>query len=494
MAFELKQSLKLSQQLIMTPQLQQAIKLLQLSRQELVETINQEMEENPLLEEISPDEGIDDGVREDIENDVSIERENIKAIERTEEVNVEEGGSKVGTEEFDWANYLEDYGPVGVTYGGRDGEETSWDNVLTEGQSLTKYLMWQMHLSSFVEDEMRIATQIIGNLDPNGYLCASVPEIAQLENVSDEFVESVLKKVQEFDPPGIAARDLQECLLIQARMLGVKNKIIEVIIKEFLKELELKNYVHIAHKLKVPIREVEIAVLLISRMNPKPGSIYSEENVQPIIPDVYVVKAGNEYKIILNDDGLPHLRISNFYREIMAGLTDHGHNQEEQGKKYIKDKVQSATWLIKSIQQRQNTIYKVAESIVKFQKEFFDRGIDFLKPLVLRDIANDIEMHESTIRRVVSNKYLHSPQGIFEMKYIFGSSIKTTSEGGTIASKSVKEEIKQIVSGEPPKKPYSDCEIVDLLKAKGINIARRTVAKYREMMGILPSSKRKKYF
>ena len=490
MAFELKQNLKLSQQLIMTPQLQQAIKLLQLSRMELVETINQEMEENPLLEEVSPDEGNDEEVHAEIEEDIRpVEREDVKAIERAEELNVE-GDSR---EEFDWTNYLEDYGPVGVTYGGPDAEEHSWDNVLTESQSLTKYLMWQMKLSSFTEDEIRVCTQIVGNLDQNGYLCASVPEICQLENVSEEFVEAVLKKVQEFDPPGIAARNLQECLLIQARMLGIKNKIIEVIIKDYLKDLELKNYVHIAHKLKVPLRDVEIAVLLISRMNPKPGSMYSEDKIQPIIPDVYIVKAGDEYKIILNDDGLPRLRISNFYREIMAGLTDHGHGEEESGKKYIKDKVQSATWLIKSIQQRQNTIYKVAESIVKFQRDFFDRGIDFLKPLVLRDIASDIEMHESTISRVVSNKYVHSLQGIFEMKYFFGSSIKRTAEG-TIASKSVKEEIKQIISGEKPKKPYSDCEIVDLLKVKGINIARRTVAKYREMMGVLPSSKRKKYF
>ena len=490
MAFELKQSLKLSQQLIMTPQLQQAIKLLQLSRLELVETINQEMEENPLLEEVSPDEGNDEELHAEIEEDIRpVEREDVKEIERAQEVI----GDADNREEFDWANYLEDYGPVGVTYGGRDGEETSWDNILTEGLSLAKHLTWQMTLSSFSDDEERVCNQIIGNLDQNGYLCATIMEIAQLENVSEEFVEIVLKKVQEFDPAGIAARNLQECLLIQARMLGVKNRIIEVIIKDFLKDLELKNYAHIAHKLKVPLREVEIAVLLISGMNPKPGSIYSEEKTQPVIPDVYVVKAGDEYKIILNDDGLPRLRISNFYREVMAGLTDHGHGEEESGKKYIKDKVQSATWLIKSIQQRQNTIYKVAESIVKFQRDFFDRGIDFLKPLVLRDIASDIEMHESTISRVVSNKYVHSPQGIFEMKYFFGSSIKRTSEG-TIASKSVKEEIKQIVSGEKPKKPYSDCEIVDLLEAKGINIARRTVAKYREMMGILPSSKRKKYF
>jgi RNA polymerase sigma-54 factor len=492
MAFELKQNLKLSQQLIMTPQLQQAIKLLQLTRQELVDAINDEMEENPLLEEVSPDEGNDDVINDEYEKDIlSSERENIKAVEHTEELNVEKGA---GTEEFDWTSYLEDYGPVGVTYGGPDSEETSWDNVLTEGVSLTKHLTWQMKLSSFSEDEERVCNQIIGNLDPNGYLCATVTEIAQLENISEEFVEAVLKRLQEFDPPGIAARNLQECLLIQARMLGVKNRIIEVIIKEFLKELELKNYSHIAHKLKVPLREVEIAVLLISRMNPKPGSIYSEERTQPIIPDVYIVKAGDEYKIILNDDGLPRLRISNFYREIMAGLSGHGHNEAENGKKYIKDKVQSATWLIKSIQQRQNTIYKVAESIVKHQKEFFDRGIDYLKPLVLRDIADDIQMHESTISRVVNNKYMHSPQGIYEMKYFFGSSIKRTSDGGTIASKSVKEEIKQLISSEPPRKPYSDCEIVDLLKGKGINIARRTVAKYREMMGVLPSSKRKKYF
>ena len=492
MAFELKQNLKLSQQLIMTPQLQQAIKLLQLSRQELVEAINQEMEENPLLEEVSPDEGNEEEIHDQIEeNVISLDRDSVKAVERTEEINVESGS---GTEDFDWANYLEDYGPVGVTYGGKDGEETSWDNILTEGQSLTKHLTWQMKMTSFSEDEERVGNQIIGNLDPNGYLCATGQEIAQLEKVNEEFVENVLKKVQEFDPPGIAARNLQECLLIQARMLGVKNKIIETIITDFLKDLELKNYVHIAQKLKVPLREVEIAVLLISGMNPKPGGIYSEERTQPVIPDVYVVKSGDEYKIILNDDGLPRLRISNFYREIMGGLSGHAHHEAEDGKKYIKDKVQSATWLIKSIQQRQNTIYKVAESIVKYQRDFFDRGIDHLKPLVLRDIATDIEMHESTISRVVSNKYMHSPQGIFEMKYFFSSSIKRTSEGGTIASKSVKEEIKQLISGEPPKKPYSDCEIVDMLKARGINIARRTVAKYREMMGILPSSKRKKYF
>lgn len=490
MAFELKQHLKLSQQLIMTPQLQQAIKLLQLSRLELVDTINQEMEENPLLEEVSPDEASADEVHADAEDDVqSIEKEESKVPERTAELT----GEGDGREDFDWNNYLEDYGPVGVTYDRRDGEAPTLDNILTQSPSLTEHLMWQMKLSPFSEEEMRVGAQIVGNLDPNGYLCATLSEIAQLEHVSEETVEAVLARVQEFDPAGIAARDLQECLLIQARLLSTHNRLLDVIIREHLKDLELKNYLHIARRLKVPIGEVETAVLLISKMDPRPGSIYSMEKVQSIIPDVYVVKTGDEYKIVLNDDGMPRLRISNFYREIMAGLGGHDHQEEENGKKYIRDKVQSATWLIKSIQQRQKTIYKVAESIVKHQRDFFDKGINYLKPLVLRNIAEDVEMHESTISRVVTNKYMHSHRGIFEMKYFFGSSIAKTS-GENIASKSVKEEIKKLVSREDPKKPYSDCEIVDLLKARGIDIARRTVAKYRDMMGILPSSKRKQYF
>ena len=490
MAFELKQNLKLSQQLIMTPQLQQAIKLLQLSRLELVETINQEMEENPLLEEVSAEEEGGDFNAELEEDTQSTENADVRQREKAAELT----GEGDGREEFDWNNYLEDYGPVGVTYGQKDTEAPTWDNVLTESKSLPQYLMWQMKLSPLSKNEIKVGIQIIGNLDQNGYLCATVAEIASLENVSEEYAESVLQKIQELDPPGIAARNLQECLLIQARMMGAKrNPIVEAIIRDHLKDLELKNYLNIARKLKVPIREVEKAVLLISNMDPRPGSVYAEEKIQTIIPDVYVVKAGDEYKIIVNDDGLPRLRISNFYREIMAGLTDQNNREQENGKKYIREKVQAATWLIKSIQQRQKTICKVAESIVKFQKDFFDKGINCLKPLVLRDIAADVEMHESTISRVVNNKYMHTPRGIFELKYFFGSSIQRVS-GETIASKSVKEEIKKIISQEQPKKPYSDCEIVEMLKGKGITIARRTVAKYREMMGILPSSKRKKYF
>jgi RNA polymerase sigma-54 factor len=271
----------------------------------------------------------------------------------------------------------------------------------------------------------------------------------------------------------------------------VITPLIEMLIKEYLKDLETKNYTNISRKLKVPLAEILQAVVVISSMDPKPGSVYNEERIDTITPDVYVFKAGDEYKIVLNDDGLPKLRISNFYKEIMGDIGMY--HDVENSKKYIRERMQSATWLIKSIQQRQRTIYRVTESIVKLQRDFFDKGINYLRPLVLRDIADDVEMHESTISRVVTNKYMHTPRGIFELKYFFSSRIQKTS-GDAVASKSVKEEIKKIVSGEDPKKPYSDSDIVDLLKKSGISIARRTVAKYREMMGVLPSSKRKKYF
>jgi RNA polymerase sigma-54 factor len=487
MAFELKQNLKLAQQLIMTPQLQQAIKLLQLSRLELMDTINQEMEENPLLEEAASDDDQEMSVSQETDAITVVDREEVKVQERTEELT----GEGDGREEFDWGSYLEDYGPMGVTYDRPDGEATSWDNILTAAPSLTDHLMWQLKLSRFTEEEMRLGEQIIGNLDSNGYLVATIAEIAEQNRAEAAEIEATLAKVQEFDPPGIAARDLKECLLIQARLLGVMNPVIESIIRDHIKDLELKNFNHIARKLRVSLPEVLQAVQVIGRMDPKPGRIFSEEKTQPIIPDVYVFKSGDDYKVVLNDDGLPRLRISNFYREIMG--SNSGGANDETGKRYIRERVQSATWLIKSIQQRQKTIYKVAESIVRQQKEFFDGGMDHLKPLVLRNIADDVEMHESTISRVVTSKYMQTPRGIFEMKFFFSSGINRTG-GEAIASKSVKESIRRIISEEDSKKPLSDLEIVELLDGEGIEIARRTVAKYREMIGILPSSRRKRYF
>jgi len=479
MAFELKQNLKLSQQLIMTPQLQQAIKLLQLSRMELVEAIQQEIEENPLLEEVSAG----DENESELQGDMTIDE--VRAVERA---NAEITGEGDGKDEFDWNTYLEDYGPVGVTYYREDTEGPTWENVLTKKPSLTDHLMWQLRLSRMTEEEVAIGEQIIGNLDADGYLKASIEEIAALEGKEPVLVESVLRKVQDFDPAGVAARDLQECLMIQARVMGVSNALLEHILEDHLKDLETKNYPYIARKLKVPIYDVLEAVSIISRMDPKPGLAYNEDKDQYVVPDVFVFKIGDEYKIILNEDGLPRLRISNFYREILGGVN--GAEKKAACREYIKERIQSATWLIKSIQQRQRTIYRVAESIIKYQKDYFDKGIQYLKPMVLRDVAEDVEMHESTISRVTTNKYMHTPRGIFELKYFFNSSIQRTS-GDAIASKSVQEEIRKIIAKEDKKKPLSDSEIVDILKTMGISIARRTVAKYREMMGILPSSKRK---
>jgi RNA polymerase sigma-54 factor len=487
MAFELKQNLKLTQQLIMTPQLQQAIKLLQLSRLELVDLIQQEIEENPLLEEETSEDYPEDEATPEVDDMDVASREEIKIVERTEEIT----GEGDGKEDFDWNNYLEDYGPVGVKYDRERDETLSWDNILTVKPSLTDHLMWQLKLARVTELDMKVGEQIIGNLDHNGYLMATTEEIAIQAGVDQPFVEGVLKKVQDFDPPGIAARDIKECLLIQARIFGISYPLIEKIIIDHMKDLETKNYAHISRKLKIPLNDILQVVVLISNMDPKPGSRYQEESIAAIVPDVFIFKSGDEYKILLNDDGLPRLRISNFYRDIMIGLNPH--LDLESGRKYIKERMQSAAWLIKSIQQRHRTIYKVAESILKFQRDFFDEGIHHLRPLVLRDVADDVEMHESTISRVVTNKYMHTPRGMFELKYFFSSCIQKTN-GDTLASKSVREEIKKIIGREDPKKPYSDSDIVNILNKLGISIARRTIAKYREMMGVLPSSKRKKYF
>jgi RNA polymerase sigma-54 factor len=487
MAFELRQSLKLSQQLIMTPQLQQAIKLLQMSRLELVDMVNQEIEENPLLEEITSDEDPEAEKKIEPAETAEEDRQEQQTVQRTEELT----GEGDGREDFDWDNYLEDYGPMGVTYDRKEGTAPSWDNLLVAKSSLTDHLMWQLRLSQFSGDEYRIAEQIIGNLDQNGYLVATADEIAVQEKVAPVFVEEVLKKVQEFDPLGIAARDLRECLLIQAKMTGSVRPLVERIILDHLRDLEIKNYAQIARKLKTSIGDILAAVTIIGHMDPRPGSVYNEERIQAIVPDVYVFKSGDDYKIVLNDDGLPRLRISNFYREIMGGM-DSG-SKKEIGKRYIKERVQSATWLIKSIQQRQKTIYRVSESIVRFQKEYFDRGIGSLRPLILRDIADDVEMHESTISRVVTNKYMHTPRGLFELKYFFGSGIQKTG-CDNVSSKSVQDDIRKIISEENSHKPFSDQEIVKRLGASGITIARRTIAKYRDMMGVLPSSRRKKYY
>jgi len=479
MALQLKQSLNLSQQLIMTPQLQQAIKLLQLSRLELLDTITQEMETNPLLDEqVSEDS---DGERNEVADDTTSQPDE----QPTKEVTIEEN---VKTDDVDWEAYLSEYntGWADTPYQGK--EAPAFENMNQERTSLNSHLMWQLSMSQLTEPQREIGIQVIGNIDDDGYLQITLEELVESTGCSDEEILCTLETIQNFDPVGVAARDTRECLLIQARFQELEGSVVEKIILEHMGNLENKRYDKIAKNLSITIPDVIEAVGIITNLEPKPGRLYIEEDTVYISPDIYVFKVGDDYEIVLNEDGLPKLKINNYYKEILND--NDSADSDEKTKEYILDKMKSAAWLIKSIHQRQRTIYKVTESIVQFQRKFFDHGVTHLKPLVLRDVAEHIEMHESTISRVTTNKYVHTPQGVFELKYFFNSAINSM-EGDSIASESVKEHIRNIIKSENKIKPYSDQEVADLLKQHNIDVARRTVAKYRETLGILPSRKRR---
>ena len=475
MALELRQQLKLTQQLIMTPQLQMAIKLLQLSRLELMDTIQTELEENPALEEVP------EGTPAEQAN----EQAETSATENSEvkEVTIEE---KI-QEDIDWSNYLDEYNTPGrVHHESEDRDTPRFESFIASNESLNDHLLWQFLMTKPDKDEERIASLIIGNLNKDGYLDVSVEEIAMTSGFAVEKIEEILSTIQTFDPIGVGARDLSECLLIQAKFLGLDDTIVIDIITNHLPQLEKKNYKLVCKTLKKSMDEVVSAINVIKSLEPKPGRQFSDETPQYINPDIYVYKLEDDFVIMLNDDGMPKLRVNSFYKSSIT----RGKNISGEAEDYIQEKMRSAAWLIKSIHQRQKTIYRVMESILGYQREFFEKGIAYLKPMVLRDVAQDIQMHESTISRVTTNKYAFTPQGIFELKYFFNSSIKR-SHGGSIASASVQEKIRQIIAGEDPKKPYSDDKIAKILKDDEINIARRTVAKYREMLKVLPSNKRK---
>jgi len=479
MAIELRQHLKLAQQLIMTPQLQQAIKLLQLSRLELLETISEELQENPLLEESQDVEPEQEGRAEE---EQPVNRE--ASVPEVTEVTIDEKAK----EDFDWENYLGDYSSGSKVRMEREErrELPAIESRLVQKPSLDAHLQWQLHMSNLNETQKEVGTMILGNLGRDGYLKATAAEIAEMAECDEPLVEEVLHHVHGFDPLGVAARDLQECLLIQARSLQLEDDLVVNIITNHLRDLENRNYHAIVKATGRNPEEIREAIDIITGLDPKPGRQYDEEEVQYISPDIFVYKVEDEFVILLNEDGMPKLRISPFYRE---ALSKDG-NVTDQAREYIQGKLRSAAWLIKSIHQRQRTIYRVAESIIKFQRGFFEKGISHLKPLVLRDVAEDLSMHESTISRVTTNKYMHTPRGVFELKYFFNSSISSFS-GGSVASESVKERIRQLVSNEDTQKPYSDKAVVEKLREENIDIARRTVAKYRELLGILPSNLRK---
>jgi len=464
--------------------------LLQLSKLELIENISQEMESNPVLEEQGPDDAKD--------TDPTPEEKDLTEEEppALPEVTIEENTR----DDVDWESYITEYNTEWASTPYEEREFPSMENITATGTSLADHLMWQLNLSNLDDEQKEIGAHIIGNLDEDGYLDIPLEETSRITGYELDKALTALELIQTFDPVGVAARDMRECLLIQAGFHNLEGTTVEKIIKNWLGELEGKKYKRIAKDLSVSFTEVLAAVSVIQEMDPRPGRSYSNEQTIYVTPDIYIFKTANGYEIAQNEDGLPRLRISPYYKDILQRRDSLSENanayihdklrSSENAKAYIKDKLRSAAWLIKSIHQRRRTIYRVTESIVRFQKDFLDSGITHLKPLVLRNVAEDIEMHESTVSRATTNKYVHTPQGLFELKYFFNSSIKSV-RGAAVASESVKERMRNIFKSEKKEKPYSDEQIAEMLEDLNIKIARRTVAKYRESMGVLPSSKRK---
>jgi RNA polymerase sigma-54 factor len=491
MALELKQQLRLSQQLVMTPQLQQAIKLLQLNRLELVGLVQQELEENPVLEEFADSD--EEGEVSAEEYDAAAESQPAAVEERPVD-DVAAADAQKSTEELtdaekiadlEWQDYLNSNPQTSQVSGGED-ERPSIDATLTRRDTLTEHLEWQLQLTELPIEEEVAARFIIGNLDERGYLQATISELARQSGMSEDTVESALARVQALDPVGVGARDLRECLLVQAKTLEIEDPLVLRILDECLDTLIKRDFRGVARALNVEVSEVVVAGDIIGQLEPRPGRAFGGDEPVYIIPDIYVHKVNDEFHIVLNDDGMPRLRINALYRDVLSRKN----GASKDTKEYVQEKVRSALWLIKSIHQRQRTIYRVMESIIKYQRDFFDRGISHLRPLNLRDVAEDIEMHESTVSRVTTAKYVNTPQGIFELKFFFNSSINRV-VGEAVASESVKERIRKLITAEDARRPLSDQRIAEMLRVANIDIARRTVTKYREALNILSSTKRR---
>jgi len=460
-------STRLSQRLILTPSLQQAIKLLPLTTLELAEVLEQEVMENPLLEEVPQEQP---SAEEIAQEEAKTEREDIL--------------KEIDVEKF-FEDYLDD-GDHRRTRSAEIPELPPIENTLTEQPDLYDHLMWQLHMSVSDEFTLEIGDAIIQNLDADGLLRASVDEIANLGPYPMEEVQKALTIIQGLDPAGVAARDLTECLRLQLRNLGLEGSPTDLMVRDHMKQLQSHQYPEIGRQMGLSPDEVSHHLEIIKRLDPKPGLKYSPDKSSYVIPDVFVVKEGDDYKIVLNDDGLPKLRISPTYRRMLDVKEVGG----EETRNYVKEKLRSALWLLKSVDQRQRTIYKVSESIIRHQRGFLDSGITQLRPLVLRDVATDIGMHESTVSRVVANKYMHTPRGVYELRFFFHSGI-TSNMGEAISSVTIKDKIRKMIEAEDPFRPLSDSRIAELLGSDGLPLARRTVAKYREELRIPPSNLRK---
>jgi RNA polymerase sigma-54 factor len=491
MAVKLSQSLKQSQNLMMTPQLQQAIKLLTLTHLEMTNVIAEEMVENPMLEEFGNENVADSKKSEEDYKLEKLEQQGKEAV--SDNFNEKPEMSKEG-DDFDWNNYIETYNnssssqpPSMATPAAEDAP--NYENIISKGLSLAEHLIWQLRMEALSEVEVLFAEAIIHNINDDGYLAVPFEEILAETEMNREDAFDVLEIVRRLDPVGCGSENLTDCLLAQARIAEERSPLLEKIIIHHLKDLQNKDFTKISKATGVSTDAVIATAELLHQFHPKPGRLVANQDTHYVVPDIYVVEVGGEFVVQVNDDGVPRLRVSQLYQNMLKSQGDS--KAADEASEYVQEKLRSALWLIKSIQNRQRTIDKVSKAIVRQQQEFFKKGPKFLKPMVLKDIANEIGMHESTVSRVTSNKYMHTPIGLFELKYFFNSGLGGKNGGVDIAGEVLKLKIKELVANENEKKPLSDQKIADLLSREDVKVARRTVAKYREILGILSSSKRK---
>lgn len=480
MSPKLSQSLKQTQGLVITPQLQQAIKMLTLTHLEMTNVISEQMVENPMLEESGADNS------EKVDASETIEGQNKEA--KAEEFNEEPIFNK---DDFDWGSYVEHFNsnsgsaPSMVS---RDPDEApNYENMVSETTSLADHFFSQLGIEDLTESQRAIAEEIIHNINNDGFLEVGVEEIASNNQVDSSEVNEVLEMIQYLDPVGCGTKGVEESLILQSIIRGVHGPILEGVVKNHLMDLKNKRFAKIADALGVSEENIISVGKVISELNPKPGRLVVVDETHYVVPDIFVANVGGEFVVQVNDDGVPKLRISNLYKQLLSE-----DKKGDEAQDYVQEKLKSAMWLIKSIQNRQKTIYRVAKAIVSRQQDFFKKGPSFLKPMILKDIAEEIGMHESTVSRVTNNKYMHTPIGLFELKYFFGSAIGGKDGGIEISNEALKIKLKNIIDQENPLKPLSDQKLAILLSQDDVKIARRTVAKYREVLGIESSSKRKK--
>ena len=478
MAMEARLSLRQSQRVVMTPLLQQAIQLLQLSTLELQEVVQKELLENPLLEETPEADTPEASNGTTPETPTPTVEATVPDPPPRDERQTDDLPFDLTAVMFD-----NDQSEERSLVAQEDRDELPFENIVRSASSLTDHLDEQLRFATEDPVLRRIGVEIIGNLDDDGYLRAEVSEIAERCGVEADQVEKVLALVQGFDPPGVAARSIQECLLIQLRSDANPDPVSVEIVEQHFEDLTRRRYPDIARALKLSLDRIMESVEEIMALEPKPGRRFGGNDSRYIVPDVVVHKMGGEFVVVLNEDGIPRLRVNNLYRSLLR-------NSGDEARQYVEQKLRSAVWLIKSVDQRQRTLRKVSQSIVKFQREFLDKGLPYLRPLSLRDVGEDIGMHESTISRVTTNKYVETPQGLFELKFFFHSGIQS-GDGEMVSSVSVKKMIQDLLANEDPSKPLSDQEVAQILKGRSLTIARRTVAKYREELGILPSHQRR---